>query len=305
MATGEEQQRYTHGHAESVLRSHRWRTAENSAGHLLPHLAAGDRLLDVGSGPGTITADLAERVSPGRVTALEVTEEAADLTRAELDRRAVEHATVKVGDVHALPFGDDSFDVVHAHQVLQHVADPVGLLREAHRVLRPGGLVAARDSIYASKAWSPDDPLLVRWNELYHRVARRDGGEPDAGRYLLAWATEAGFVDVAFTSSTWTFADDDTRAWWGGLWADRVTDSAFASAHSSSGRSGVSSWKGSNGWFVQSSTSRQNLTTSENARSLPPMVRVTSSAESSGDTWAGTSAVGSPGSGSRGSVWAV
>jgi ubiquinone/menaquinone biosynthesis C-methylase UbiE len=64
---------YTHGHHESVLRSHRWRTAENSAAYLLPHLHAGDRILDVGCGPGTITADLAARVSPGRVTALETT----------------------------------------------------------------------------------------------------------------------------------------------------------------------------------------------------------------------------------------
>ena len=67
--------RYTHGHAESVLRSHRTRTAENSAAYLLPQLRAGQRLLDVGSGPGTITVDLAERIAPGRVTALETTKE--------------------------------------------------------------------------------------------------------------------------------------------------------------------------------------------------------------------------------------
>ena len=59
---------YTHGHHESVLRSHRWRTAENSAGYLLPHLRSGMSLLDVGAGPGTITADLARLVEPGRTT---------------------------------------------------------------------------------------------------------------------------------------------------------------------------------------------------------------------------------------------
>src|SRR5438067_1113732 len=56
---------YLHGHHDSVLRSHRWRTAENSAGYLLPRLAPDARVLDVGCGPGTITADLAARV-PGR-----------------------------------------------------------------------------------------------------------------------------------------------------------------------------------------------------------------------------------------------
>ena len=50
---------YTHGHHESVLRSHTWRTAENSAAYLVPALRPGMDLLDVGCGPGTITTDLA------------------------------------------------------------------------------------------------------------------------------------------------------------------------------------------------------------------------------------------------------
>ncbi|MGJ3561711.1 hypothetical protein ACR6C2_39465 [Streptomyces sp. INA 01156] len=50
---------YTHGHHESVLRSHTWRTAANSAAYLLGVLTPGMRILDVGCGPGTITADLA------------------------------------------------------------------------------------------------------------------------------------------------------------------------------------------------------------------------------------------------------
>jgi Methyltransferase domain len=54
---------YTHGHSEPVLRSHRWRTAENSCAYLLPHLRADMTPLDVGCGPGSITADLAGRVA--------------------------------------------------------------------------------------------------------------------------------------------------------------------------------------------------------------------------------------------------
>src|SRR3954468_11434678 len=130
---------YTHGHAESVLRSHRTRTAENSAAYLLPHLRSGMSLLDVGSGPGTITADLAERVAPGRVTALEASEAALAHTRAEVERRGCENVDHVVGDVHALDlppasFDSASFDVVHAHQVLQHLPDPVAALREMIRV---------------------------------------------------------------------------------------------------------------------------------------------------------------------------
>jgi ubiquinone/menaquinone biosynthesis C-methylase UbiE len=130
---------YTHGHAESVLRSHRARTVENSAAYLLPHLSSSDRLLDVGSGPGTITADLARRVR--EVVALEISDEAAELTRAELGRQGIGHVEVRVGDVQDLDLGDAEFDVVHAHQVLQHLADPVAALREMRRVVKPGGII--------------------------------------------------------------------------------------------------------------------------------------------------------------------
>ena len=219
---------YTHGHHESVLRSHRWRTAENSAAYLLPHLRAGDRVLDIGCGPGTITADLADRVSPGRVTALEVTEAALDLARAEIAGRGLGTVDFAVGDVHALQFPDDSLDVVHAHQVLQHVGDPVTALREMRRVCRSGGIIAVRDSDYAAFTWFPQLPELDAWLALYQKVARANGGEPDAGRRLLSWAHAAGLRDVTATASVWCFADAADRDWWGGMWQDRILESELA-----------------------------------------------------------------------------
>jgi len=220
---------YTHGHHESVLRSHRWRTAENSAGYLLPHLRPGNRLLDLGCGPGTITMDLNDVVGPsGHVTALEVSEEALALARKEAERRSITTVDFVVGNVEALDIASDSYDVVHAHQVLQHVARPVDALREMRRVCKPGGLVAARDSDYSSFAWWPRVPELDRWLELYLAVARSNDAEPDAGRRLLGWAQQAGFTDVTADSSTWCYATPMDRAWWGGLWADRIVESDIA-----------------------------------------------------------------------------
>jgi SAM-dependent methyltransferase len=219
---------YTHGHHESVLRSHRWRTAANSAGYLLPHLTPGAALLDVGCGPGTITAELADLVAPGRVTAVEISAAALDLARAGVAAHGASNVDFAVSDIHALDFPDGAFDVAHAHQVLQHVADPVRALRELRRVTRPGGTVAARDGDYAAFTWYPEVPELDEWLELYRRIALANGGEPDAGRRLLSWARAAGFTEIAATSSTWCFATPEDRAWWGGMWADRITGSALA-----------------------------------------------------------------------------
>ncbi|OSC39582.1 methyltransferase domain-containing protein [Mycobacterium decipiens] len=219
---------YTHGHHESVLRGHRRRTAENSAGYLLAHLEPGLSVLDVGCGPGTITVDLAARVAPGSVTAVERTHDALSLARAEAGRHDLSNISFATSDVHALDFPDDAFDVVHAHQVLQHVADPVRALREMRRVCRPGGIVAARDADYAGFIWFPKLPALDRWLDLYDRAARANGGEPDAGRRLLSWAQQAGFDDVTPTGSVWCFATAESRAWWGGMWADRILQSDLA-----------------------------------------------------------------------------
>ncbi|MGJ3561710.1 class I SAM-dependent methyltransferase [Streptomyces sp. INA 01156] len=69
--------------------------------------------------------------------------------------RGLTNTAFTVGDVHALDFPDDTFSVVHAHQVLQHVGDPVRALREMMRVTRPGGFVAVRDADYAAMTWYP------------------------------------------------------------------------------------------------------------------------------------------------------
>jgi ubiquinone/menaquinone biosynthesis C-methylase UbiE len=219
---------YTHGHHESVLRSHTWRTAENSAGYLLGHLKPGLALLDVGCGPGTITLDLASRVAPGQVLGLD--RDAGVLEGAERlrSKRGVENVRFTTGDVYGLEIESGSFDVVHAHQVLQHLADPVKALGEMRRVLRPAGVLAVRDSDYGAKIWGPQDALLDRWMALYHEVTRANRAEADAGRYLPGWVREAGFVDIRVSSSTWTFADPETTKWWGELWADRVEKSSFA-----------------------------------------------------------------------------
>ncbi len=218
-------EKYTHGHHASVLKSHTWRTIENSAAYLAPQLDPGLSLLDLGCGPGTITVEFADRLTPGRVVGLDAAAEVIAKASGDFARDNLEFV---VGDAYALPFDDNTFDIVHAHQTLQHVADPVAVLREMRRVAKPGGLVAARDVDYAGTFWFPLVPGLDAWLALYERVHRSNGGEPDAGRRLKAWARAAGFDNVATTASLWNFSDDTDRQWWGSMWEARVLQSAFA-----------------------------------------------------------------------------
>ncbi len=217
---------YTHGHHASVLRSHRWRTAANSAAHLRPSLKPGQSLLDIGCGPGTITADLARLVAPGLTVGLDASQEIIEQARASAT--TARNLSFQVGDAYSLPFADGSFDVVHAHQVLQHLTDPVAALREWRRVVAPDGVLALRESDYSGMTWYPPSPGLEEWNALYHRVTAANQADADAGRKLLSWALEAGFDADRLEpgAGTWCYAGDDRR-WWAESWAERCLRSGF------------------------------------------------------------------------------
>lgn len=211
------------------MKSHAWRTVANSAPHLIPHLTADRSLLDVGCGPGTITIDLARRVAPAPVVGFDVS--AAVIERAEAllaAPEAPENCRFRVDDLYAISSDDDAWAIVHAHQVLQHLTDPIGALRELYRVLEPGGILAVRDADYGAMTWSPENRQLGRWMDIYRRLAAEQGSRPDAGRHLRGWVMEAGFVEVEVDVDVWTFATPEDRAWWGDLWADRVEHSSYA-----------------------------------------------------------------------------
>lgn len=104
----------------------------------LAKLQPGQRALDVGCGPGALTAQLAERLGPDAVSAIDPS---APFVAALRDR--LPDVDVHAGAAEDLPFADDSFDVAMAQLVVHFMADPVAGLREMARVTRPGGTVAA------------------------------------------------------------------------------------------------------------------------------------------------------------------
>lgn len=221
---------YISGHHETVLRSHNTRTAANSAAYLLPSIQPHMHILDLGCGPGTITADFADLVPRGRAVGVEPVMPPLKVARATVEERGLKNADFVVGDVQNLDFGDNTFDVAHCHQLLQHVGDPVHALREMKRVTSEGGYVAARESDFSIMTWFPEIEGLREWRSLWMKVERANGGEPDAGSRLVHWALKAGFErdNIKTSTTAWCFSTPEERAWWGAMWADRVLAGGFA-----------------------------------------------------------------------------
>ena len=220
---------YSHGHHASVVSVHARRTAANSAGFVLPHIQKHFRILDLGCGPGTITCDLAALVPDGEVIGVDSVEAILEQARTLAEQRGLKNMTYQTGDANNLTFKDGEFDIVFCHQLVQHVQDPIGVLQEMKRVCKKGGFVAAREADYDSFVWYPRPPELNLWGKVYRQVAKQNGGEPDAGRYMLRWARQAGWAseDVQMTWNSWCFTGADATAW-ADSWSGRSLHSDFA-----------------------------------------------------------------------------
>ncbi|KAI5306485.1 hypothetical protein KEM56_000663 [Ascosphaera pollenicola] len=229
--TGSERLRvYATDHSANVIRTHGWRTIANSAAYLLPVLRSDMKVLDIGCGPGSITVDFAQRCPQGHVTGVEYIEDPLPDARSLAEAAGLKNVDFQTGDIHDLPFPDDTFDLVHVHQVLQHVDDPIHALKEMRRVCKPGGFVAARESDTLS--WYPESEALSRWVELDVKMRADKGGHPHCGRKIHVFAKRAGFEDhkIRRSTGTWCFSSPEEREYWGGSMGGRAKASGFAEA---------------------------------------------------------------------------
>ena len=182
------------------------RNTVKSAAYLLPHLKPGQRVLDLGCGPGSISVGLAPAVAPGgELHCVDMAESQVELARALADSQGLDNLSFHVADVTNLPFEDGYFDVAHGHDVLMYVPDTAGVLAEVKRVLKPGGIIACREIISDSCFMHPGSGVMMRGWDIYGELLVDDGGHPQIGKELKARLGEAGFVNAKITGSVDTY----------------------------------------------------------------------------------------------------
>lgn len=204
------------------------RSAERDAGFLLPYMEPGQTLLDCGCGPGQITVGLARAVNPGRVTGIDLDAavlEAARRSAADADVANVEY---REANVVALPFPDESFDVVYFHALLCHLPAPQNALAEARRVLKRGGLVAVSEPDMSSFQIATDDPACLRMVEYLAAGSRAGGGDPDLGRRLRPLLHSAGFSPTVGSMTVHSHGDPESAPVKAEAWAGLASGSTLA-----------------------------------------------------------------------------
>jgi ubiquinone/menaquinone biosynthesis C-methylase UbiE len=164
------------------------------AAFLLPHLRPGMRLIDCRCGPGSITVDLAQAITPGEAIGIDLREEALTHGRQLARDRGVSNVTFQAANVYQLPCPDAAFDAAFACAVLQHLAAPLAALTEMRRVLKPGGVLGIMDGSSPITFRYPTHPLLEAWDRLRSLERAYRTGRPSDTLPLRALLREAGFT---------------------------------------------------------------------------------------------------------------
>lgn len=138
------------------------RSINDCAGFMLSYLKSDMKLLDCGCGPGTITVQFASHLDHGQVTGIDANETHVKIATNNAKKKQLTNIDFVHGNLYSIPFPDNTFDAAFAHTVICNLHDPVAALKEMKRVVKPGGIIAAREPDYYSSIIYPEDQRIFR-----------------------------------------------------------------------------------------------------------------------------------------------
>jgi len=193
---------YSYADSTAFHQWHAQRTAEVHARFFLPYLRPDMHLIDCGCGTGSITVGLAEAIAPGEVTGIDISPNDVALARERAKEGAQTNLRFEVADVYELPLPDESVDAAFFHANMGHLDDPVRALREAYRVLSPGGVVGVRQREGSLDIVTGPSAEPIRQQLLGTLIGDiHFGRDPHVGLHLSELVLEAGFGRVEQTAS--------------------------------------------------------------------------------------------------------
>jgi SAM-dependent methyltransferase len=171
------------------------------------YLGAGEKVLDVGCGLGQLTRSIARLVNPGgAVIGVECSADQLAAARSLADQAGeVGLVDFREGAADCLPLQADewgTFDLAHARFLLEHVPDPIAVVREMVRAVRPGGRLVLEDDPHDTLRLWPEPPGFSRLWSAYQRTYDRVGNDPLIGHRLVAILVQAGAKPVR---NAWPF----------------------------------------------------------------------------------------------------
>ena len=185
------------------------RSAATHGAFFLPYLSAEMSLLDCGCGPGTITLGLAQVVLPGAVTGIDIEESQLEQARENAKKLRMTNVTFDKGNVYELPYPDNHFDAVFSHAMLEHMQNPLAVLKEMYRILKPGGVVGVRSTDLAASLLAPSNATLDKAYATWVQYRQHSGGTPLIGREFRSLLRAAGFAKTIGTASSETWGSPE------------------------------------------------------------------------------------------------
>jgi ubiquinone/menaquinone biosynthesis C-methylase UbiE len=229
---------YTMGYGPAAVALMGARSAHTHAAFFLPYLKSGMKLLDCGCGPGTVTLGLAQIVAPGSALGTDIEASQMALATKTAAERNVANVRFEAANIYQLPFEDSSFDAVFMSALIGNLREPTRGLREAYRVLKPGGVIGVKEFDHGGDIVYPNEPAMAKYDELYRRLRAENGHNGESGRMIGALLLEAGFSDLTMSATYETLSNPNVlqsaaKVFIGLLeetWSDAFTSRGWATA---------------------------------------------------------------------------